>query len=92
MPENELKKKYLNDDPRDLIGPPYSVTEYVFDEYDLEACEPDTDEELTVEVEKRVQEIDAGKANMLDGEKVFATLREKYQQSERRAEKLDQYR
>jgi hypothetical protein len=25
-------------DPRDFAGPPYSVAEMVFDEYDIEAC------------------------------------------------------
>ncbi len=31
-------KRCLSDDPRDLIGPPYSVAEHVFDEYGLEGC------------------------------------------------------
>lgn len=28
----------FSSDPRDLNGPPYSVAEVVFDEYDLDAC------------------------------------------------------
>lgn len=32
--------RHMNDDPRDLIGPPYSIVEHVFDEYDLPGCEP----------------------------------------------------
>lgn len=31
--------RYIIDDPRDLLGPPYSIAEEVFDEYDFEACE-----------------------------------------------------
>lgn len=30
------EERYLSEDPGDLIGPPYSVVETVFDEYDLE--------------------------------------------------------
>ncbi len=32
--------RYMSDDPRDLIGPPYSIAEHVFDEYALPDCEP----------------------------------------------------
>ena len=32
------ERRFLSDDPRDLIGPPYSVAEEVFDEYDLVGC------------------------------------------------------
>ena len=32
------KTRYLSNDPGDLIGPPYSVAESVFDEYDIEGC------------------------------------------------------
>ncbi|HWR98076.1 MAG TPA: hypothetical protein VN317_06605 [Candidatus Methanoperedens sp.] len=32
------EQRYLSDDPADLIGPPYSVAETVFDEYDLAGC------------------------------------------------------
>lgn len=28
-------------------GPPYAVAEYVFDEYDIEGCHPDEQEETT---------------------------------------------
>ncbi len=35
----EQTRTYMSDDPRDLIGPPFSIVEYVFDEYDLEGCE-----------------------------------------------------
>jgi hypothetical protein len=34
------ERRYLSNDPRDLIGPPYSIVEHVFDEYDFEGCEP----------------------------------------------------
>lgn len=27
-----------SDDAHDLVGPPYSVAEHVFDEYDIEGC------------------------------------------------------
>jgi len=30
--------RFISDDPSDLNGPPYGVAEYVFDEYDVEAC------------------------------------------------------
>jgi hypothetical protein len=33
-----IQTTYISDDPRDLNGPPYSIAEYVFDEYDHEAC------------------------------------------------------
>jgi hypothetical protein len=29
---------YVSNDPCDLIGPPYKIAEYVFDEYDLGGC------------------------------------------------------
>jgi hypothetical protein len=32
--------KLDQDDPRNYDGPPYSIAEYVFDEDDIEACEP----------------------------------------------------
>ena len=32
--------KLDQDDPRNYNGPPYSILENVFDEYDLEGCEP----------------------------------------------------
>ena len=38
------EKRFLSDDPRDLIGPPYSVVEEVFDEYDLAGCYRTADE------------------------------------------------
>ena len=34
------EERFMSDDPRDLIGPPYSVAEHVFDEYDLKGCSP----------------------------------------------------
>ena len=40
-PEDKTKRiqiHYVSTDPRDLNGPPYSVVESVFDEYDIEAC------------------------------------------------------
>ncbi|MBU0656188.1 MAG: hypothetical protein KJ914_13790 [Gammaproteobacteria bacterium] len=33
-----VQETFISDDPRDLIGPPYSVAESVFDEYDLDGC------------------------------------------------------
>ena len=33
-----VQETFISDDPRDLIGPPYSVAELVFDEYDLDGC------------------------------------------------------
>ena len=40
-PEDETKRiqtSYISNDPRDLNGPPYGVVESVFDEYDIETC------------------------------------------------------
>lgn len=34
------EERQLSDDPADLIGPPYSVVETVFDEYDVDRCFP----------------------------------------------------
>jgi hypothetical protein len=39
-----IEERFTSDDPRDLAGPPYSVAEEVFDEYDLEACYATADE------------------------------------------------
>ncbi len=36
-----------DDDPSWYNGPPYAVSESVFDEYGIEACAPDADEEAT---------------------------------------------
>jgi len=36
-----------DDDPSWYNGPPYAVAESVFDEYDIEGCAPDADEEAT---------------------------------------------
>ena len=30
------EERFMSNDPRDLLGPPYSVAECVFDEYDLD--------------------------------------------------------
>lgn len=38
------EERFISTDPRDLIGPPYGVAEYVFDEYDLEGCYSTADE------------------------------------------------
>jgi hypothetical protein len=32
------EERFISDDPCDLLGPPCSVVEYVFDEYDIEGC------------------------------------------------------
>jgi len=37
-------ERFMSTDPRDLLGPPYSVAEYVFDEYDLDGCYATADE------------------------------------------------
>lgn len=42
----------------------------------------DIDKQWSAEAEKRVQEINSGAVEMLDGEEVFATLRQKYQRPE----------
>jgi hypothetical protein len=34
------ERRFMSDDPCDLIGPPYSIAEHLFDEYDLPGCEP----------------------------------------------------
>lgn len=33
-----MQETFISDDPRDLMGSPYSVAELVFDEYDLDGC------------------------------------------------------
>jgi hypothetical protein len=38
------EERYMSDDPRDLLGPPYSVVEHVFDEYGLGGCYATADE------------------------------------------------
>jgi hypothetical protein len=39
--DGELRQeRYMSEDPRDLNGPPYGVTEQVFDENDLGGCTP----------------------------------------------------
>jgi hypothetical protein len=42
-PTRRTTTRYLSDDPRDLNGPPYGVSECVFDEYDQEACSLELD-------------------------------------------------
>lgn len=32
------EERFMSNDPRDLLGPPYSVAEHVFDEYDFDGC------------------------------------------------------
>jgi hypothetical protein len=39
-----IEEGFLSDDPRDFAGPPYMVTEHVFDEYDIEGCYTTADE------------------------------------------------
>jgi hypothetical protein len=34
--KNSHEERFVSTDPSNLIGPPYGVVEYVFDEYDLE--------------------------------------------------------
>jgi hypothetical protein len=38
------EERFISTDPRDLLGPPYSVGECVFDEHDLEGCYATADE------------------------------------------------
>ena len=38
------EERYLSDDPRDLLGPPYGVVEHVFDEYGFGGCYATADE------------------------------------------------
>ena len=38
------EERFMSNDPRDLLGPPYSVSEHVFDEYGLEGCYVTADE------------------------------------------------
>jgi hypothetical protein len=38
------EERYMSNDPRDLLGPPYSVAEHVIDEYDLGGCYATADE------------------------------------------------
>lgn len=48
-----VQETFISDDPRDLIEPPYSVAELVFDEYELDGystCADDfVDEEITAD-------------------------------------------
>jgi hypothetical protein len=38
------EERFMSNDPRDLLGPPYRVAEYVFDEYDFDGCYATADE------------------------------------------------
>jgi hypothetical protein len=38
------EERFMSNDPRDLLGPPYSVAEHVFDEYDFDGCYATADE------------------------------------------------
>ena len=38
------EERFMSNDPRDLLGPPYSVVEHAFDEYDLGGCYATVDE------------------------------------------------
>jgi hypothetical protein len=38
-----IEERFTSEDPRDLAGPPYMVSEQVFDEYDIEGCYPTAD-------------------------------------------------
>ncbi|GHU32060.1 hypothetical protein AGMMS50256_21520 [Betaproteobacteria bacterium] len=41
-----VETRFISDDPRDLNGPPYGVVESVFDEYDVEGCTLEPENEL----------------------------------------------
>lgn len=49
-----MQETFISDDPRDLIGPPYSVAESVFDEYDLDGCSTCADDFVDEEIEADV--------------------------------------
>jgi len=38
------EESFLSNDAQDLVGPPYSVAEHVFDEYDIKGCYATVDE------------------------------------------------
>jgi hypothetical protein len=38
------EERFITNDPRDLVGPPYMVAEHVFDEYSLEGCYENAEE------------------------------------------------
>ncbi len=38
------EERFISHDPKDLLGPPYSVAETVFDEYGIEGCYATVDE------------------------------------------------
>lgn len=37
-PSKRIEHRQMTDDPSWLVGPPYKVAESVFDEYDIEGC------------------------------------------------------
>ena len=41
---NQAEERFVSNDPLDLVGPPYMVAEFVFDEYDLDGCYATKDE------------------------------------------------
>ena len=38
------EESFTSNDAKDLVGPPYSVAEHVFDEYDIKGCYATVDE------------------------------------------------
>jgi hypothetical protein len=38
------EESFISNDGQDLVGPPYSVAEHVFDEYDIKGCYATVDE------------------------------------------------
>jgi hypothetical protein len=38
------EERFMSNDPRDLLGPPYSVVEHTFNEYDFGGCYATADE------------------------------------------------
>ena len=38
------EESFISNDAQDLVGPPYSVAEHVFDEYDIKGCYATVDE------------------------------------------------
>jgi hypothetical protein len=41
-----IETRHISDDASDLNGPPYSVAEFVFEEYDFEGCHLEPEEDL----------------------------------------------
>jgi len=70
-----------DDDPSWYNGPPYAVAESVFDEYDMNGCAKDADEELReTQIESLRQQVQEGRESGpgIPADKVFDGLESKY--------------